>query len=144
MKCNEKGLALIRDSEGLRLTSYKCPAGVWTIGHGHTGPDVGPGNKISEETAERLLLKDVAIAEQGVRNLVRVPLNENQFSALVSFIFNLGETKIRNTTTILVLNKGDYQDFAKRLLLWTKSRGIELSGLVSRRQKEKALFLEPV
>lgn len=144
LRTTEEGLDLIRHFEGLELEPYQDAAGVWTVGFGHAGRDVRPGVRITVETAERLLLKDVAEAERGVNRLVRVPLNDNQFSALTSFVFNLGATRLRGTGTMLALNQGRHMEFADRLLLWDKAGGKVLRGLTRRREAERALFLRPV
>ncbi|MCE9566380.1 MAG: lysozyme [Planctomycetes bacterium] len=144
MICNEAALQLIRESEGLRLKAYQDTGGVWTIGFGHCGKDVRPNSVIDEYTAEILLSQDVTNAARSVNRLVRVPLNENQFSALCSFVFNLGEGQLRNSKSIAVLNQKRYLEFADRMLLWTKDNGAELPGLVKRRAAERALFLTPV
>jgi lysozyme len=144
VKCNEEGYELLRECEGLRLKAYQDTGGVWSIGFGHTGRDVLPNSVIDEHTAEVLLTQDVANAERSVKRLVRVPLNENQFSALVSFVFNLGESQLRLSKTISVLNRGQYMEFADRMLLWNKDDGKEVAGLTTRRKKERALFLRPV
>lgn len=149
MRCNEMGRQLIRDCEGLRLKAYKDSAGIWTVGYGHTGKDVQPGSKIDEHTAEILLAQDIAVAEKGVGRLVYVPLNENQFSALCSFVFNLGEGRLRHSNTIRLLNKKRYLEFADALLKWNKctmpdGTKKELPGLTKRRKRERELFLRPV
>lgn len=153
MKCNEEGLNLIRKFEGLRLKAYRCPAGILSVGYGHTGKDVQPNSVITEETAEVLLRQDVENAERSVYRLVYVPLNQNQFSALTSFVFNLGEGKLRGSRTISLLNARrpggrNYLDFADAMLQWDKAtvngEKVVLAGLTKRRQAEKALFLKPV
>lgn len=143
MKCNEDGLGIIRQFEGLKLKAYKCPAGVWTIGYGHTGKDVGQGDAITEETAERLLRQDVQWAEKAVEKLVYVPLNQNQFSALISFIYNIGESAFRASRSLSILNRKHYLEFSDLLLVWNKAGGKELPGLTRRRKAERALFLKP-
>ena len=143
MRCNEAGLSLIREFEGLRLTAYRCPAGVWTIGYGHT-QGVKDGDTTTEEAAERLMLQDVGEVERRLPRLVTVPLNTNQFSALCAFLFNVGCDKFRGTTSQAILNRGHYLEFADRLLIWNKANGKELSGLTRRRKAERDLFLMPV
>ncbi|WP_020474252.1 lysozyme [Zavarzinella formosa] len=148
MKCNEDGLQIVRDCEGLKLKAYRDSAGVLTIGHGHTGKDVQPNSRIDEHTAEVLLAQDMAKAEAAVNRLVRVPLNENQFSALCSFVFNLGEGNLRGSKSVDALNRKGYIEFASRMLLWDKARVDgelkTLPGLTKRREMEKNLFLRPV
>lgn len=139
---NFDGLEIIRVCEGLRLTAYKCPAGVWTCGYGHTGADVRDGMHITPNQAEELLRKDVKSAELAVYELVTVPLTRNQFSALVSFVFNIGRGKFSGSTMRKLLNKAEYRKAADEFDKWIYSNGKVLSGLVERRKREKALFLK--
>lgn len=140
VKINQKGIDLIRHFEGLYLESYKCPAGVWTIGYGHTG-GVSAGEKISEEKAEDLLREDLGRFEKGMEELVKVKLNEDQFSALVSFSFNLGLGNLSKSTLLKKLNTGDYAGAADEFPKWRKAAGKVLQGLVKRRAAERELFL---
>ena len=155
MNITEEGLEKIREFEGKSLRGYLCKSGVPTIGWGHTGPDVRVGMTITDEVAERLLLQDVAEAERIVKAAVKVRLNRNQFSALVSFVFNVGPGKKdakdgfvtlkdgRPSTMLRRLNEGDYFRAADEFEKWVYSNGKELAGLVRRRKAEKALFLKP-
>ena len=145
LQCNQQGLDIIRESEGLRLQAYRCPSGIWTIGYGHTGKDVQPDSHITEETAEILLAQDVARVERAATRLVRVPLSINQFSAIVSFVFNIGDNRLIGTRTLAALNRGRYLEFADRLLQWNMGGSPihELPGLTIRRRKERTLFLKP-
>ena len=140
-RINEKGLSLIREFEGLKLKSYLCPAGVWTIGVGHT-KGVKPGMVITEERAKELLREDLAEFEAGITKLVRVPLTSNQFSALVSLAFNVGLANVASSTLLKKLNEGDYQGAADQFPRWDKARGKTLAGLTRRRAAERALWLE--
>jgi lysozyme len=137
------GLNLIRIHEGLRLDSYRCPAGKWTIGYGHT-KDVESGMSIGFEEAENLLFQDVREAERAVRAMVTVPLNDNQFSALVSFVFNLGATNFANSTLKRLLNEGNYELAALQFGRWVYAGPTgekkRLPGLVKRRLEEQKLF----
>ena len=137
MQIGNKGLELIKKYEGLRLTAYKCPAGVWTIGYGHTA-GVKSGDKITKEQAEELLKKDLQIYVNHVNNL-HMSFNQNQFDALVSFCYNLGpgclSSLIRNRT---------FQQIADAMRLYNKAAGKVLPGLVKRREEERALFLTPI
>lgn len=141
MKVNQKGIDLIKNFEGLRLKSYRCPAGVWTIGYGHTGKDVFEGMIITEAEAESILKKDLEKFEQGVEKAVDVPLSEDQFSALVSFSFNLGLGNLSGSTLLKDLNKKEYQAAADEFPKWRKAGGKVLEGLVKRRAAERDLFL---
>lgn len=141
MKTSQKGLDLIKKYEGCRLISYKCPAGVYTIGYGHT-KGVKKGQKISQKRAEDFLREDIEQFENGVKKYVSAPLNQNQFDALVSFCFNCGLGAFKNSTLRKKLNAKDYTGAAKEFLRWNKSNGVVLEGLKRRRNAEKDLFEE--
>lgn len=138
------GKDIIKKWEGLRLTAYLCPAGIPTIGWGHTY-GVRMGQTISEAEAEVFLDHDYQAAEEDVRELVKVPLNENQLGALTSFVFNLGAGNLRISTLLRKLNEGDYQAAAEQFGAWNKARVdgkmVALAGLTMRRAHEKKLFL---
>jgi lysozyme len=138
MNINSKGIALIKSFEGLSLSSYLCPAGHWTVGYGHTGSDVVPGLKMTMAQAEELLSGDLALVEKQVSHLVHVTLNSNQFSALVSFAFNVGYKKFSNSTLLKLIN--DKKDPSFEFLKWVRTKGIVLPGLKMRREAEKTLF----
>lgn len=141
---NAAGLDLVKHFEGLYLKAYKDPAGIWTIGYGHTGLQhmdgtVYAGRSISEWKAEELLRYDMNQFERRADALVEVPLNDNQFSALVSFDFNTGG--LAKSTLLKKLNAGDYDGAAGQFGLWVNAGGRRLSGLVRRRRSERNLFL---
>lgn len=140
MKTGIKGVNLIKEFEGLRLKAYKCPADIWTIGYGHTA-GIGPDNIITEEQAISLLYQDVAESERAVNQYVYVQLTQNQFDALVSFVFNLGVGNFRTSTLLKKLNAGDYDGAAQEFGRWIHASGKVLPGLVRRRQVERTLFL---
>jgi lysozyme len=139
MRIDEHGLALIKAFEGLKLNAYRCAAGVWTIGYGHT-LGVNPGDTLTEQAADLFLRQDAAVAEASVNRYVNVPLTQNQFNALVSFVFNLGSGNFRNSTLLKKLNAGDYQGAGEELLRWVRAGDSTLPGLVRRRAVEKTLF----
>lgn len=141
MHISNNGLNLIKEFEGCKLTAYKCPAGVWTIGYGHT-KDVKQGMKITSKQAEQLLVNDLKTYESYVSKYVKVKLNQNQFDALVSFTFNCGGGALKSSTLLKKLNKGYYTGAANELLRWNKANGKILAGLTRRRKAEKALFLK--
>lgn len=143
LKISQTGIDLIKRFEGCVLTAYQCPAGIWTIGFGHTRTAY-KGQKISLKTAEKLLEEDIKIFENGVNKAVSVSLTQNQFDALVSFSFNCGVTALKNSTLLKKLNKKDYIGAANEFPRWNKSNGKILTGLVRRREEEKALFLKPI
>lgn len=146
MKTSFAGIALIQQFEGRRLEAYKCPAGVWTIGYGHTSaagkPEVKPGLVITKQEANDILVRDLVRYEDAVDRLVKVPLTQNQFDALVSFTFNVGEGALAKSTLLKRLNAGDYNAVPAELMKWTKAGGKELPGLVRRRRAECAMWRE--
>lgn len=135
------GLGLIKDSEGYRSESYQDSAGVWTIGYGHTG-DVTPGQVIDQAEADRLLLADVAWAEDCVNSTVSVDLDGAHFDALVSFVFNVGCGAFKNSTLLRKLNAGGYAAAAAEFDRWVHAGGKRLRGLEIRRAKERRIFEE--
>lgn len=138
MKTSKNGIDLIKKFEGCVLSAYKCPAGVWTIGYGHTA-GVKQGQVISQQEADSYLRNDLERYENYVKWNVRFPLNQNQFDALVSFTYNCG---IANLKT-LVKNR-NIEQIGKAILLYNKARGRVLPGLVKRRQLESELFFKKV
>ena len=141
------GIALITGFEGLELESYQDIAGIWTVGYGHTGPEVTPDMKITFREAEMLLKNDLRPRENAINETVTVPLNQNQFDALVSFIYNIGIAGWKSSTALKRLNKGDYAGAAKAMLWWNKAtvdgKLTEVRGLTRRREGEKGLFESP-
>lgn len=128
--------------EGLELKAYRCPAGIWTIGYGHTGPDVHEGMVITKEEALSLLGKDLASHIYQAAGYIAVDVTQNQFIALTSFIYNVGVGAFRDSTLLKLLNRGDIQGAADQFLLWNKAGGKVLAGLTRRREAERALFLK--
>lgn len=145
MQTSEKGIALIKQFEGCRLTSYQDSVGVWTIGYGWTRPvdgvPVRSGMAIKQEVAERLLKTGLVSYENDVSKLVKVKLTQGQFDALVSFAYNLGARALSTSTLLKKLNAGDYRGAADEFLRWNKAGGKVLAGLTRRREAERALFL---
>jgi lysozyme len=137
---NAAGLNLIKDFEGYRLSAYNDGVGVPTIGYGHTGPDVYYGLTITKARADQLLTQDLQRFETAVNGAAKVPLNDNQFAALVSFTYNVGEGALRGSTLLQLLNAGDYNGASAQFLKWTYAGGQQLAGLYRRRQAERALF----
>lgn len=136
-----KGIELIKAHEGCRLHAYLCPAKVWTIGYGHTG-DVTPGLVITQPQADALLKRDLRERfEPYVNELVRVPINQNMFDALVSLTFNIGVNAFRKSTLLRLLNERRYTEAAAQFQRWNKGGGRVLTGLVRRRAEEANLFL---
>lgn len=142
-RISKRGIDLIKSFEGLALVSYKDIAGVLTVGYGHTGSDVQANQHITQARAMELLKQDVTNFEHCVNDVVKVPLNQNQFDALVSFAFNVGCSALRNSTLIKKLNTGDYEGASKEFDRWVYAGGRISRGLQNRRDKEKALFNTP-
>ncbi|UMW01816.1 lysozyme [Escherichia coli] len=145
MQTSDKGIALIKEFEGCKLTAYQDSVGVWTIGYGWTQPVDGKpiraGMTIKQETAERLLKTGMVSYESDVSRLVKVGLTQGQFDALVSFTYNLGARSLSTSTLLRKLNAGDYAGAADEFLHWNKAGGKVLNGLTRRREAERALFL---
>lgn len=141
MNISENGLNLIKQSEALRLESYQDSVGIWTVGYGHTGPEVKGGLKITEDAANALLLSDVETSEKCIANSVSVNLTQGQYDALCSFVFNLGCMALRNSTLLRKLNEGEDVAAAEEFKKWNHAGGKVLAGLTLRRQKEEELFL---
>jgi lysozyme len=145
MKMNEKGRALVRRFEGLRLDAYRCPAGVLTIGYGSTGPHVKTGMVITPGEAERLLDKDLARFETGVTAMIgSVPTSEDEFSAMTSLAFNIGLGRFATSTLLKRHKLGNKIGAANAFLMWNKAGGQILKGLMRRREAERALYLGEV
>lgn len=136
---NRAGLELIRRFEGFRPRAYLCPANVWTIGYGHTG-DVKDGDQITLHQGEAILEVDLDRFERGVAELVKVEINDNQFSALVSLAFNIGLEALRRSTLLRKLNAGDFEGAGRQFPVWCMAAGRSLPGLVKRRAAELELF----
>lgn len=145
MQTSDKGISLIKQFEGCKLTAYQDSVGVWTIGYGWTQPVDGKpiraGMTIKQETAERLLKTGLVSYESDVSRLVKVGLTQGQFDALVSFTYNLGTRPLSTSTLLRKLNAGDYAGAANEFPRWNKAGGKVLSGLSRRREAERALFL---
>lgn len=147
MKTNSAGRELIKKFEGVRLKAYVCPAGVLTIGAGHTSaagpPAVTRGMTITAEEADAILARDLAKFEKHVSSRLTRKVNANQFSALVSFCFNVGGGNFDKSSVLKAVNEGRFKDVPARLALWNKGGGKVLAGLVKRRAAEGALFSAP-
>src|ERR1700722_5665933 len=141
-RTNAAGIALIKNYEGLHLTPYLCPAKVWTIGYGHSRT-VRAGMKITPDQADQLLDDDLRLAERAVQRLVTVPLNDNQFSALVSFAYNVGIANFESSPLLALLNRGWYEQVPAQLTRWDRGGGEPLGGLARRRAAEARLWNMP-
>ena len=136
---NDSGFNLIKNFEGCRLSAYQDVKGIWTIGYGHI-KGVQPGQNITQEQAEQFLRDDLKIAAYWVSQLVPVPLTDNEFSALVSIVFNCGPSPLQATLG-RKLKAGDFQGAADEFLKWHFAGGKPIQGLADRRECERALFL---
>lgn len=150
MRTSPQGVAFIKGFEKCRLTAYKpTPNDKWTIGWGHTGPDVHPGMTITQDQADALFLRDLQHFERDVEFLVKVPITQSQFDALVSFSYNVGSDidddtipeGLGDSTLLRKLNAGDYAGAANEFPKWNKQGHQVLDGLTKRRNAEKAMFL---
>lgn len=140
MRTSQKGVSLIKSFEGLRLKSYQDSVGVWTIGYGATR-GVTAGMMITNEQAERMLLNDIGRFEPEIERLVKVPLSQDQWDALMSFTYNLGAQNLGSSTLLKLLNAANYNGAAEQFPRWNSAGGQVLSGLVKRRAAERVLFL---
>lgn len=140
IETSQAGIDLIKRWEGCRTTAYKCPAGVWTVGYGHT-VTAKVGMSISYDKAEELLRQDLQRFEKAVKTLAKVPLSQNQFDALVSFTYNVGVKAFGDSTLLSLLNQKKYLPSADQFSRWTKAGSKTLPGLVLRRSEERDLFL---
>lgn len=141
MDVSARGLSLIEDFEGCRLTAYQDAVGVWTIGFGHTGADVTPGLTITQVQANTFLAQDVAQFAADVHMLVRITLTQGQFDALVSFAYNVGLGALRQSALLELLNQGSIQSAARQFAEWVHAGDVILLGLVRRRAAEIVVFL---
>lgn len=142
-KINAAGLNLVKHFEGFFPEVYICPAGYPTVGYGHLlrkGEDFKKG--LTEDEAASLLDKDLASAAQSVLRLIHVPLTDNQFSALVSFTFNLGGGALQRSTLRRKINRGEHEEVPSELKRWIWGGGRRLPGLLRRRIAEGVLYLK--
>lgn len=135
---------MIEPYEGLKLQAYRDTNGVWTIGFGHTGADVHAGLVWTRDQAIAALVHDMLTADHDIINDVRVPLNQNEFDALVSLDYNIGGGHFAKSTILAKLNAGDRSGAADAFLMWVQPGSANTAGLTRRRTAERALFLTPV
>lgn len=140
LKISPRGIELVKQFEGCKLTAYVCPAGVLTIGYGSTGPHVKAGMKIDGAQANTLLLKDLERFEAGVNRLSKKH-TQGQFDALVSFAFNLGLGNLDKSTLLKLHNDGKHKEAADQFKRWNKAGGKVLAGLTRRREAEASLYM---
>lgn len=135
MNISDKGIELIKEFEGCRLSAYRCPAGVWTIGYGHT-LNVKQGDTITQKQADEYLREDLKKFESHVSSYNKYGWTQNEFDALVSFAFNIG-----NITGLTAAGTRSKAQIADAMLLYIRAKGVVLPGLITRRQKEHDLFI---
>jgi len=141
MKTSGIGIHLIKMFESFRSEPYLCDGGKWTNGWGHTKGVTKKTKPVTTAEAEINLLDDLLDSEDAVNRLVKVPLHQSQFDALVSFTFNLGANALAGSTLLKKLNAGDYQAAADQFPRWNKAAGVVLRGLTKRRAAERSMFL---
>lgn len=140
MKPSQDCVDLVKSFEGFQSKAYKCPAGVLTIGYGTT-ENVQAGDVVTETEAEEMLRNDLLDASKAVDELVDVELSQNQYDALVSFIYNVGREAFRNSTMLKLINAGKpAKDIGPQFERWVRAGGAVLTGLKKRREAERSLF----
>lgn len=140
---NKATADLIKHNEGCRLEAYQDSVGVWTIGYGHTGPDVTEGLSVTQDEAEALLRQDLEKFQDGVDAAIGADTSDNQYGAMVSLAFNIGLGNFCGSSVLRTHNAGDHQAAADAFLMWNKAGGRVLPGLDRRRHEERALYLTP-
>jgi lysozyme len=144
MQISFNGIKALKEYEGFEPKAYKDTGGVWTIGYGTIkwlGKPVEQGMVITEKEAELALQADLAWAQTAVNQLVRVPLTQFQYDALVSFVYNIGENAFMKSTLLRILNEKKYLEAAQQFDRWVNDNGKLIKGLIVRRSKEKLMFL---
>ncbi len=140
MNVSQAGRDFIKEHEGVRLNAYQDSVGIWTIGVGHI-LGVYEGQQITTMEADRLLEADLETVDKCLANCLKVPVTQNQWDALGSFVFNLGCKSLRDSTLLSLLNDGDDTGAAAQFECWCYAAHKKLPGLIARREAEKELFL---
>lgn len=138
---NKYAIKLIQSFESCRLEAYQDGGGVLTIGWGHTGNDVFPGLKITQQQADDLFIKDLSKFEDGISKLVKIPLSDQKTGALICLSYNIGLSALSNSTLLKMVNNGQTFLAANEFLKWDHDNGKVIKGLTNRRQAERKLFL---
>jgi len=139
MHISEEGLSLIKKFEGCELKAYRCAANVLTIGYGTT-KGVTEDMEITKEEAESLLKEEMHEYEGYINDMIKVPLEQNQFDSMVSWVFNLGSTNLSSSTLLKKINNSEYDEVPSQIKRWNKAGGKVLDGLIRRREAEALLF----
>lgn len=142
MSLSVTGLSLIKQHEGLSYGVYLDPVGIPTVCWGHMDTRLKVGTRYAKSDCERFLKEDVKAAQKAVSDLVKVPLTQNQYDALVSLVFNIGRANFARSTLLRKLNDGDYNGAANEFPRWVYAKGKKLNGLITRRTHEMELFLK--
>ena len=144
MRTSDRGLALIKSFEGCKLTAYPDPGSggdPWTIGYGHTGPEVVPGLTIDQQQADDYLVEDVRKFEDCVDDVLEVEVTQEQFDSLVCFSFNVGCGALKGSSLLRLVNARNTAGAASQFMRWNKAGGRVMAGLTRRRMAERNLFL---
>ena len=139
MEISQEGVSLIKKFEGCELEAYKCAAGKWTIGYGRT-KNVKEGDTIEQEVADNLLNEEMSEYEGYINDMVESDLKQNEFDALVSWVYNLGSSNLSSSTLLQKLNTKEWDDVPNQIKRWNKAGGKVLQGLIRRREAEALLF----
>lgn len=144
MRTSPNGIAVMHYFESCKLTAYPDPGSIngdpWTIGWGHTGPEVRKGLTWTQQQADETFVHDLGKFERGVEQVKQVELNQGQFDALVSFAYNLGLNALRGSTLMRKVNARDFEGAAMEFRRWNKNDGKPMRGLTRRRAAEECLF----
>ena len=143
-----KGIALVKEFEGCKLNAYLCPANVWTIGYGATGDGIKSGLVWTQQQAESDLIRTLSFIALSLDSLLKKPANQNQKDAMISLIYNIGQSAFKNSTVLRMFNAGNYTLAADAFLMWDKAtvngEKVVLAGLQRRRVAERGLFLTEI
>lgn len=145
MLTSQHGIAVMHYFESCKLEAYPDPGSEdgkpWTIGWGHTGPEVVRGLKWSQAQCDAVFVKDLVKFEAGVLSLVRVSLKQGQFDALVCFAYNCGLANLKSSTLLKMVNESRFEEASRQFERWNKAGGKVMRGLTRRRAAEACLFL---
>jgi lysozyme len=135
------GRELIRQFEGERLESYRCPANKWTISVGVCGPHVTEGMKITQAESDELFAATLRTFELAINKLITAPVSQNQFDAIISLVYNIGLGNFQRSTLLRLLNQGRHRDAVLEFTRWSFANGQQMPGLLRRRRAEMAMFV---
>ena len=144
MQANALCISLVKEFEGCKLCSYQDQGGIWSVGYGTTGPFVTPNMKITQSTADAWLINHIDTVSAALTRMIKTPINENQFGALVSLAYNIGIGHFASSSALALLNEGFLEQVPSHIALWNKVNDVVNTGLVRRRAAEIALWNTPV